>query len=152
MDVQVWFCKIYRTNLHKSNLIKLRFASIKNGLEKIYSDASELLTISKKNPNESNLHEWRKSVKDLYHCISVLSPIRPKVYNRYATDLKRLSDLLGELHDYFELQHYTDSTEKKDIDLELINAHIEKSKSRPVILIHSIIALSRSLVLTLSSA
>ena len=43
-----------QTNLNKSKLIKLRFASIKNGLEKIYSDAAELLSISKKNPNESN--------------------------------------------------------------------------------------------------
>jgi CHAD domain-containing protein len=119
----------FRTNLHKSKLVKLRFASIKNGLERIYSDASGLLTISKKSPNESNLHEWRKSVKDLYHCISVLSPIKAKIYDRYAIELKQLSDLLGELHDYFELQHYVDSTDKADINLELINAHIDRSKS-----------------------
>lgn len=117
----------YRNNFHKSKLVKLRFASIKNGIEKIYSDASKLLTISKKNPNESNLHEWRKSVKDLYHCIYVLSPIRSKTYNQYAKDLKKLSDLLGELHDYFEMQHYIDSTDKTEIDLELINTQIEKS-------------------------
>lgn len=119
----------FRTNLDKSKLVKLRFTTIKNGLEKIYSDASELLTISKKNPNESNLHEWRKSVKDLYHCISVLSPIKPKIYDRYAIELKQLSDLLGELHDYFELQHYVESKNKEEIDLELISAHIDKSKS-----------------------
>ena len=118
-----------QTNLNKSKLIKLRFATIKSGLEKIFSDASELLSISKKNPNESNLHEWRKSVKDLYHCISVLSPIKPKIYNGYAKQLKQLSDMLGELHDYFELQHYVESTDKQELDLELINAHIERSKS-----------------------
>lgn len=119
----------FRANLYKSKILKLRFPTIKKGLEKIYSDASELLNISKKNPNESNLHEWRKSVKDLYHCISVLSPIKPKIYDPYAIELKKLSDLLGELHDYFELQHYVLSKNKEEIDPELINVHIEKSKS-----------------------
>jgi CHAD domain-containing protein len=44
-------------------------------------------------------HEWRKRVKEHWHQIQFLKPIRPKMLEKRETLLNELSHILGEYHD-----------------------------------------------------
>jgi CHAD domain-containing protein len=50
-------------------------------------------------PSDTNLHEWRKQARYLRYQVQALRPAAPRVLQRLADELGRVSDLLGEDHD-----------------------------------------------------
>jgi CHAD domain-containing protein len=57
-----------------------------------------------KDPASENFHEWRKRVKDLSYHLQMLNPIWPEQICAAASELKELSDYLGDDHDLVLLE------------------------------------------------
>ena len=53
----------------------------------------------------SDLHDWRKRVKDLWYHERLLAPTCGPTVRGHAKELDRLSDLLGDDHDLALLRH-----------------------------------------------
>jgi CHAD domain-containing protein len=49
--------------------------------------------------SDENLHEWRKRVKQLWHALQILEPLRPAPVAELIDQAHRLADLLGDDHD-----------------------------------------------------
>jgi CHAD domain-containing protein len=77
----------------------LGWAAIQPGIKKSYMAAQKARDVATAAPTAANLHEWRKSVKDLWYNISLLEPIQPEQMGALAQELERLGDLLGDHHD-----------------------------------------------------
>jgi CHAD domain-containing protein len=78
-------------------------------------------------------HEWRKSVKYLWHQLEVLTPTWETVLIPYADALHDLSDYLGEDHDYavlkaklLELPPEISNGDTIYLLVQLINSHREQ--------------------------
>ncbi len=80
------------------------FKMFAGGLRRTYSRGRMELWTTYKNPNAGALHEWRKSVKYLWHQVEVLSPTWETLLVPYAEELHILSDYLGDDHDYAVLK------------------------------------------------
>src|SRR5262249_43066413 len=52
---------------------------LKAGLLRTYRQGREALAVVHAARTDANLHEWRKRVKDLWHQLKILEPIRPDV-------------------------------------------------------------------------
>ena len=59
-------------------------------------------------PTATNLHEWRKRVKDLWYQQRLLEDTWPGVMKAQAKEAKKLSKLLGEDHDLAVLAEHVD--------------------------------------------
>jgi len=123
----------YQDTLEKYNLRiihmdfdKQSFRNIKAGLQIIYYGCVNSLQNSLGTKDENLLHEWRKNVKDLYYCCLSLTPLWKPVISVYTKELKVLSDLLGDLHDLFELQIYIQSLTDNPFDFTGIFQIIEQ--------------------------
>jgi CHAD domain-containing protein len=55
-------------------------------------------------PNDENIHEWRKRAKDLLYQSEFLKNIKPDFFNRRISRLKKLGDCLGAVHDLARLE------------------------------------------------
>ena len=55
-------------------------------------------------PNDENIHEWRKRAKDLLYQSEFLKNMKPGVFNRRIRRLKKLGDCLGAVHDLARLE------------------------------------------------
>lgn len=74
------------------------------GVERVYQHARVALANAKAEGTVESLHEWRKQVKHLRHCLEILTPIRAAVLGRLASDAQALGEALGEDHDLAVLQ------------------------------------------------
>lgn len=52
-----------------------------------------------RDPSTERLHEWRKRIKDLWYHHRLLEEAWPELMGAYATDLRALSERLGDDHD-----------------------------------------------------
>lgn len=50
-------------------------------------------------PSTSNLHEWRKRTKYLWHQLQILTPLAPGTLGELADEFHTLADYLGDEHD-----------------------------------------------------
>lgn len=121
-------------NKYKNQLNNLKhkgsgFSTIKTGLLKFYSEGQHLLGDCIKAPTETNLHEWRKSCKEFYYISQTLVPIWKSFINAYVKESKKLSDTLGEIHDYFELKHYILSLIDNPYDFSMLLDYVESNQS-----------------------
>lgn len=82
------------------------FEALEPGLRRIYRRGRNAMRRAQADPNNENLHEWRKRVKDLWHAMQIMRPAAPKKMRKLAKRTHALSDLLGDYHDLAELRHY----------------------------------------------
>lgn len=80
------------------------FAVFADGLQRIYSDGRDEMTHAYETLSVEAFHEWRKSVKYLWHQVEVLTPAWEQVLAPYAEEMHELADYLGDDHDYAVLK------------------------------------------------
>ena len=69
------------------------------GLKRIYARGRRSFRRASRAATDERLHEWRKRVKDLWHALEILQPIRPDFTRHLAKQAHALADLLGDDHD-----------------------------------------------------
>ncbi len=75
------------------------FAPLAGGLSVTYRRGKRGLRAAERNPNDHNLHEWRKAVKNLWYQARLLESISPSVLSPLVASLDDLADSLGDDHD-----------------------------------------------------
>jgi CHAD domain-containing protein len=88
----------------KARLLELppfeeRFATIGDGLERIYGDGRRAFHQALAEPTATNLHEWRKRVKDHWYHAQLLRHVWPAHTKAWREVMEELSDALGDHHD-----------------------------------------------------
>lgn len=115
----------FKARLLHNQIDTNRFSSIKYGIFKIYSDGKKNLSMVIDNPESEVLHDWRKNTKDLYYPLLSLTPLWKSVISGYTKEIKLLSDILGELHDLYELKLYIQSLIDNPFDFTSVLYFIE---------------------------
>jgi CHAD domain-containing protein len=115
----------YKGRLSHQEINSNRFSAVKYGLNKIYSEGRKFLTLSIDDPKTETLHDLRKSTKDLFYSLRSLIPLWEPVLSGYTKEIKLLSDILGELHDLFELKLYIQSLIDNPFDFSSVILFIE---------------------------
>jgi len=82
------------------------WAAIAPGLEKGYRRGRAALAMVRAVPTSEHFHDWRKRVKELWHQVCLLRPMRPKELGVAADELESLGELLGDDHDLFMLKEF----------------------------------------------
>ncbi len=88
---------------------KEAWAALAPGLRWIYKEGRRAARAAKKNPTDEALHDWRKRVKDYWHALEVLQPLRPDWLETQANKTHHLADLLGDDHDLAVLRAFLES-------------------------------------------
>lgn len=117
----------YSQHLNDLDFSNSRFGKMKNGLIKIYSEGKDLQTLCTSEPGNDNLHEWRKSVKEFYYIMYSLIPVWKPVFIAFTKEVKTLSDILGDVNDYFELEHYIKTLTDNPFDFTNLYQLIESN-------------------------
>jgi CHAD domain-containing protein len=115
----------YKGRLSHQEINSNRFSAVKYGLNKIYSEGRKFLSLSIDDPKAETLHDLRKSTKDLFYSLRSLIPLWEPVLSGYTKEIKLLSDMLGELHDQFELKLYIQSLIDNPFDFSSVILFIE---------------------------
>lgn len=82
------------------------FGSFREGLKRVYKRGKKAKALAMINPTTKNLHEWRKRVKYLWYHNRLLREAWPKLMKASVNVLDKLSDVLGEDHDYAILHEF----------------------------------------------
>lgn len=93
------------------------------GVKRSYADGRVAWKLALSGPAPENLHEWRKEVKKLWYQLRLLRPIWPEQLDAACSELKTLSEYLGDDHDLFMLQEAVRekcSAEVRASELELL--------------------------------
>jgi CHAD domain-containing protein len=69
------------------------------GLQRVYRNGREALTVAQEEPSQEHFHEWRKQVKYLWHQLQVLQPIQLDQLTTLADQAHSLANALGDDHD-----------------------------------------------------
>jgi CHAD domain-containing protein len=69
------------------------------GFQRIYCSGRKALANAEADRTPTNLHEWRKQVKYLWHQLQTLQPLWPGPIGEFADQAHKLSDYLGDDHD-----------------------------------------------------
>lgn len=88
-----------RDGLDGHALDDVRWATLRDGLGRIYRRGRGAFGAAVEAPTDEHLHEWRKRVKDLGYALEVVAPIRPSFARRRIILGDELADLLGDDHD-----------------------------------------------------
>jgi CHAD domain-containing protein len=75
------------------------FAAVEGGLKRSYRRGRDRLADAAAEPETEAFHEWRKRVKYHWYHTLLLKGLWPREMATRATELKRLSDHLGDEHD-----------------------------------------------------
>jgi CHAD domain-containing protein len=75
------------------------FAGIGEGVETVYRGGRRALAEARHQPTDASLHEWRKSVKHLFHAMQLVEAAAPSVLTPMVEQLDHLGDALGDDHD-----------------------------------------------------
>ncbi|MBZ8178689.1 CHAD domain-containing protein [Oscillatoria salina] len=104
------------------------WSALSGGLKKIYKRGSSAFELINEEPSVANFHEWRKQVKYLWYHLRILTPIWADMMTELTSQLKNLSDYLGDDHDLAILRDYFltkfdqfDNREDLDVLLSLLN-------------------------------
>ena len=76
------------------------FEAVRGGLEKTYGRARRALSVAYDDPTDAHFHDWRKRVKYHWYHTRLLRAVWKPVMQTRRQELKRLSDLLGDDHDF----------------------------------------------------
>jgi CHAD domain-containing protein len=66
---------------------------------RLYSAGRDAARKSRRRPDDAQLHEWRKQVKNLRYALRLFEPLQPARLARQATLARRLADRLGDGRD-----------------------------------------------------
>jgi hypothetical protein len=75
------------------------FEAIGPGLERGYRRGRRALRDAVERPTDEHVHEWRKSVKNLWYQTRLLEPAAPSVLSPLIETLDHLAEALGDDHD-----------------------------------------------------
>jgi CHAD domain-containing protein len=75
------------------------FEAIGPGLERSYRRGRRALREAIERPTDEHVHEWRKSVKNLWYHTRLVAPAAPSVLEPAITALDSLAEALGDDHD-----------------------------------------------------
>ena len=84
-------------------------------LRHTYARGRKAFAKADREPTTTNLHEWRKRVKDLWYQQRLLEATWPGVMKAQAKEAKTLSKLLGEDHDLAVLAQHVDEPELTEL-------------------------------------
>lgn len=96
------------------------WATLQGGLHRVYKRGHAGFFAACEQPTPDHLHDWRKRVKYLWYHLRILSPLWPTLMQATKTQMKELSDLLGDDHDLTVLRDFIiDDPEAFDDDDQL---------------------------------
>jgi CHAD domain-containing protein len=75
------------------------FRSLAPGLKRTYREGRRQFAIACKRPTVTNLHEWRKRVKDLWYQLRLVKKVWPAEMKELAAEMEKLGDYLSDHHD-----------------------------------------------------
>jgi CHAD domain-containing protein len=75
------------------------FEAIAPGLERSYRRGRRALRDAVARPTDEHVHEWRKSVKNLWYQMRLLEPVAPSALTPLIESLDQLGEALGDDHD-----------------------------------------------------
>lgn len=75
-----------------------------SGAKRIYERGMRLFHLTQTNPDDHNMHEWRKQVKYFWYHLVVLTPVWSEIMVVWAKEVQNLSQLLGKHHDLVLLE------------------------------------------------
>lgn len=144
--------KVLKTLIHKKNVlgsvaVKLEktladierlkleaagFKVVKKGLKRVYEQGQQRMKAAYRQKNRPEaFHHWRKRVKNMWHQLEILTPVKPKKLDVYAEEAHQLADFLGDAHDLAELRHLLKQAKPKGKDKKL-TAFLKILKKRQV--------------------
>ena len=85
--------------LDKWPLKRLRTKSMRSGLKAACKKARRALAVARRRATDANLHELRKTVKDLWYDLRLLGGDRPPPIETLTKRLRDLGQKLGDDHD-----------------------------------------------------
>lgn len=97
------------------------------GLERSHERGRARMAAVRADPGDEAIHEWRKSVKDLWYHLRLLRDSWPAVLGREADEAHELSDLLGDHHDLSVLAETV--RERGDDERDRLLALIERRQA-----------------------
>ena len=74
-------------------------STVERGMEQTHHRGRKAFRRARDDPDDETVHEWRKSVKQLWYQARLLEPADPERIGRMVERLDALSDLLGDDHD-----------------------------------------------------
>lgn len=77
----------------------LPVAVLCRGVRRSYAEARRSMAAAREHGQPEPLHEWRKCAKHVRHQVQVISPAWPACLAATESELHRLTDALGEVHD-----------------------------------------------------
>ena len=75
------------------------FPAVATGIATVYRRGRSTLAEARAEPSDEAIHEWRKSVKHLWHAMQLVEASAPCVLSNLVEQLDALGDLLGDDHD-----------------------------------------------------
>ncbi|HEY4209972.1 MAG TPA: CHAD domain-containing protein [Steroidobacteraceae bacterium] len=75
------------------------WSTVGQGFEQVYGKGRKALAKAEGDRTPTNLHEWRKHVKYLWHQLQTLQPLWPGLIGELADQAHQLADYLGDDHD-----------------------------------------------------
>ncbi|MBK0401327.1 CHAD domain-containing protein [Limibaculum sp. M0105] len=79
------------------------FDAVRGGIAKTYKRARKAIMKATNEPTPQNLHDWRKRVKYHWYHARLMRPLWRRMMEPHADAAKRLSDILGDHHDFHVL-------------------------------------------------
>lgn len=107
---------VYRNLIREWDFSFRDIKMIVRGVYELYFKARRLLVISKKSRDVHHLHDLRKRTKDIYHILSMLRPASEAELTKTIIKFKKLSDLLGDIHDLFTIPEYIKHLRPEEIN------------------------------------
>jgi CHAD domain-containing protein len=96
-----------RTSQQRIAAARLRstgWTEVGTGLCRVYHAGRKAVKQARETTTPECLHEWRKQAKYLWHQLQLLRPMSPEQIGTLADRMKKLSDYLGDDHDFAVLR------------------------------------------------
>lgn len=113
-----------QTRLSQIDLKKSGWKAISKNLKQIYRQGQARFAAAYEDGDDESFHEWRKRVKDLWHCTCLLRPLWPPVFEAFESETHQLADLLGDDHDIAALRYFLlnppEAMAVKDVHMQVL--------------------------------
>jgi CHAD domain-containing protein len=119
-----------RERIAEWNLDDPGFDAIAPGLRRIYRAGRRALARASEEASPENFHELRKRVKDLWYHVRLLRGVWPECMGALETELKALSDHLGDDHDLVVFEGHLGELEGSKFDRSDVDAMLEFARQR----------------------